>query len=38
MLTLDGVTYRYAGSRRPSLTDISLTLGPGEVVGPARPQ
>lgn len=33
MLTLDAVTYRYAGSRRPSLTDVSLTLGPGEVVG-----
>jgi energy-coupling factor transport system ATP-binding protein len=33
MLTLDAVTYRYAGSRRPSLVEVSLTLGPGEVVG-----
>jgi energy-coupling factor transporter ATP-binding protein EcfA2 len=33
MLTLEEVTYRYAGSRRPSLTEVSLSLGPGEVVG-----
>ncbi len=37
MLTLTGVTYRYAGSARPSLTDVSLTLGPGEVVGVIGP-
>ena len=32
-LTLDGVTYRYAGASRPSLRDVSLELSPGEVVG-----
>ena len=32
-LTLDDVTYRYAGAARPSLRDVSLELGPGEVVG-----
>jgi energy-coupling factor transporter ATP-binding protein EcfA2 len=32
-LTLDEVTYRYAGAARPSLRDVSLELGPGEVVG-----
>jgi energy-coupling factor transporter ATP-binding protein EcfA2 len=33
MLSLAGVTYRYPGASRPSLTDVSLELGPGEVVG-----
>jgi energy-coupling factor transport system ATP-binding protein len=33
VLTLDVVTYRYAGARRPSLVELSLSLGPGEVVG-----
>jgi energy-coupling factor transporter ATP-binding protein EcfA2 len=33
MLQLAGVTYRYAGAGRPSLRDVSLTLGAGEVVG-----
>jgi energy-coupling factor transport system ATP-binding protein len=33
MLTLESVTYRYAGARRPSLHEISLTLGDGEVLG-----
>jgi energy-coupling factor transporter ATP-binding protein EcfA2 len=33
MLTLESVTYRYAGARRPSLHEVSLTLGDGEVLG-----
>ena len=33
MLVLDRVTYRYAGSPGPSLVDVGLTLGDGEVVG-----
>lgn len=33
MLTLDRVSYRYAGARTAALLDVSLTLGPGEVVG-----
>lgn len=33
MLTLESVTYRYAGAPRPSLHEISLTLGEGEVLG-----
>jgi energy-coupling factor transporter ATP-binding protein EcfA2 len=33
VLTLAGVTYRYPGARRSSLADVSLELGPGEVVG-----
>ena len=33
MLELEAVTYRYAGAARPSLHELSLTLGPGEVVG-----
>ena len=33
MLTLEGVTYRYAGAARPSLRDVSLAFGDGEVVG-----
>jgi energy-coupling factor transporter ATP-binding protein EcfA2 len=33
MLTIAGVSYRYPGAGRPSLIDVSLTLGPGEVVG-----
>jgi energy-coupling factor transport system ATP-binding protein len=36
-LILEAVTYRYAGASRPSLTDVSLTLGPGEVVGLVGP-
>ena len=32
MLSLAGVTFRYPGAPRPSLTDVSLQLGPGEVV------
>jgi energy-coupling factor transporter ATP-binding protein EcfA2 len=32
VLTLAGVSYRYPGARRASLTDVSLELGPGEVV------
>jgi energy-coupling factor transport system ATP-binding protein len=32
-LTLRGVGYRYAGAPRPSLLDIDLALGDGEVVG-----
>lgn len=33
MLTLDGVSYRYAGALRPSLVDVSLELHDGEVLG-----
>ncbi len=33
MLTLDQISYRYAGARHAALLDVSLTLGPGEVVG-----
>ncbi len=33
MLTLDSVTYRYAGAEHPSLHDIDLCLKDGEVVG-----
>jgi energy-coupling factor transport system ATP-binding protein len=32
-LRLDGVGYRYAGAARPSLLDIDLELGAGQVVG-----
>jgi energy-coupling factor transporter ATP-binding protein EcfA2 len=32
VLSLVGVTFRYPGARRPSLTDVSLQLGQGEVV------
>jgi energy-coupling factor transport system ATP-binding protein len=32
MLSLAGVTFRYPGARRPSLTDVSFELGAGEVV------
>lgn len=35
MLTLEGVSYRYAGATRPSLRDVSLTFADGEVVGVA---
>jgi energy-coupling factor transporter ATP-binding protein EcfA2 len=35
MLTLEGVSYRYAGAARPSLRDVSLTFADGEVVGVA---
>ncbi|HEX6656303.1 MAG TPA: ABC transporter ATP-binding protein [Candidatus Limnocylindria bacterium] len=35
MLTLDEVSYRYAGAAQPSLRDVSLTFGDGEVVGVA---
>ena len=33
MLTLSGVSYRYAGSAKPVLHDIDLTLADGEIVG-----
>lgn len=33
MLTLENVSYRYAGATRPSLRDVSLQLGDGEVLG-----
>lgn len=33
MLTLESVTYRYAGAPRPALREVSLTLGDGEVLG-----
>jgi energy-coupling factor transporter ATP-binding protein EcfA2 len=33
MLALESVTYRYAGALRPSLREVSLSLGDGEVVG-----
>jgi energy-coupling factor transporter ATP-binding protein EcfA2 len=33
MLTLENVSYRYAGAMRPSLRDVSLELGDGEVLG-----
>lgn len=33
MLTLESVTYRYAGAPRPSLHEISLALADGEVLG-----
>ncbi|MGH2483768.1 MAG: energy-coupling factor ABC transporter ATP-binding protein [Candidatus Limnocylindria bacterium] len=33
MLSLEAVSYRYAGARAPSLVEVSLVLGPGEVVG-----
>ncbi|MDQ3492503.1 MAG: energy-coupling factor ABC transporter ATP-binding protein [Chloroflexota bacterium] len=33
MLTLDSVSYRYAGADRPSLYDVDLQLADGEVVG-----
>lgn len=37
MLTLAGVSYRYAGAPRRSLTDIQLSLADGEVVGVVGP-
>jgi energy-coupling factor transporter ATP-binding protein EcfA2 len=33
MLKLEEVSYRYAGALRPSLLDVSLELGEGEVLG-----
>lgn len=33
MLTFESVSYRYAGAARPSLVDVSLVIGSGEVVG-----
>lgn len=33
MLSLESVTFRYPGSSAPSLEDVSLSLGEGEVVG-----
>jgi energy-coupling factor transporter ATP-binding protein EcfA2 len=33
VIQLESVSYRYAGAARPSLHDISLTIGEGEVVG-----
>ena len=35
MLTLERVTYRYAGATKPSLVDVDLELKDGEVVGVA---
>ncbi len=32
-LELDAVTYRYAGAAIPSIVELSLSLGPGDVVG-----
>ena len=37
MLELERISYRYAGAARPSLRDVSLTLGDGEVVGLVGP-
>jgi energy-coupling factor transporter ATP-binding protein EcfA2 len=37
MLVLEAVSYRYAGAPRPSLHDVSVTFGDGEVVGVAGP-
>ena len=34
-LRLDAVSYRYAGAARPSLRDVTLELGPGQVIGVA---
>jgi energy-coupling factor transporter ATP-binding protein EcfA2 len=33
MLSLESVTYRYAGAARPSLHEVSVEFGDGEVVG-----
>lgn len=33
MLAFEAVTYRYAGAGRPSLREVSVALGEGEVVG-----
>jgi len=33
MLTVEGLSYRHAGALRPSLNDIDLVLGDGEVLG-----
>jgi energy-coupling factor transporter ATP-binding protein EcfA2 len=33
MLSLESVTYRYAGAPRPSLHEVSVAFGDGEVVG-----
>ena len=33
MLTVQGLSYRHAGASRPSLVDVDLQLGDGEVVG-----
>ena len=37
MLTLESVTYRYAGASRPSLHEVSVELHDGEVLGLAGP-
>jgi energy-coupling factor transport system ATP-binding protein len=37
MLALAGLSYRYAGAPRPSLVDIDLQIGDGEVVGLVGP-
>jgi energy-coupling factor transporter ATP-binding protein EcfA2 len=37
MLVLDSVSYRYAGAVRPSLSEVSLSLPDGAVVGVAGP-
>jgi energy-coupling factor transport system ATP-binding protein len=36
-LDLRGVTYRYAGSPKAALVDVSLSIAPGEVLGVAGP-
>jgi energy-coupling factor transporter ATP-binding protein EcfA2 len=33
MLTFESVSYRYAGAARPSLQDVGLIIGSGEVIG-----
>ncbi|HEY4768572.1 MAG TPA: ABC transporter ATP-binding protein [Candidatus Limnocylindria bacterium] len=33
MLTFESVSYRYAGATRPSLQDVGLVIGSGEVIG-----
>jgi energy-coupling factor transporter ATP-binding protein EcfA2 len=37
MLTLENVSYRYAGALRPSLREVTLTLRDGEIVGVVGP-
>jgi len=37
MLGLEAVTYRYAGASHPSLSDVTVTLAEGEVVGLVGP-
>jgi len=37
MLTLENVSYRYAGALRPSLREVTMTLRDGEIVGVVGP-